>query len=68
MRGTRNMYEFRQQVISKRWVVEQYRSLMSYWDFYAARRRRRHAPATANISSTKLAGSGTEEFAIVSRC
>jgi hypothetical protein len=31
--------------------------------FYAARRRRRHTPATANLSSTKVAGSGTEEFA-----
>ncbi len=33
--------------------------------FYAAARRRRHTPATANISSTKVAGSGTEEFAVV---
>ena len=40
MRGTRHMYEFRQQVISKRSVDDQCHALMSYWDFYAARRRR----------------------------
>ena len=33
-------------------------------EFYAARRRRRHQPAAANISSTKVAGSGTATFAL----
>ena len=32
--------------------------------FYAARPRRRHQPAAANISSTSVVGSGTAAFAL----
>jgi hypothetical protein len=60
----RNLQDRQPQSVSKRSFVGVCRTLMSFETRYVFRPRWRHQPTAANISSTRVAGSGTAAFAV----